>query len=355
MTAALAAIPSTKRISAGVRPADGATSRLPAWWGATDWLEVEVPAALEEHPEILSEIHVSTHAVVAVARAMAGFANYRTGRDCRPTNARLLELLDYSLSTIQRARRALKRLGLVAVLVKGRSIMSRSERLEAWARGSSHRNVAAEFALLSKPRRAPKKGATQVRNALGSGSAGAQPVERDTPPGASRVERVSHLSRSLLRRRTENEERLRRTHNGVAPSARRLAEAVVARFLWLRGASWRRIAPTLARFARAGWTARDVDLAVRDVLTRRGHVVPRDLKVPAAFLANVLRDLDPADRPTAVEDQARELERREERYRLQLATGAPCAHGRPAGDVPSPTRGLLACPACRLAAEPAGW
>lgn len=347
---------SSRRVPAGVSPDAGAAARLPAWWGATDWLELEVPAALEERPELLHDHHVSRAAVVAVARGMAGFADHRTGRDCRPTNERLVALLDYSLSTVQRARRVLKGLGLVVELVRGRSIMTRSERLRAWRRGSAHRKVAAEFALLSRPRRAPKERATQVRNALHSGSAPVHNVERDTPPGASRVESVSHLSRSLLRRRTENEDpRSARSsdRSGHAAAVRRLAEDTRGRLGWLRGVSWRRIAPTLARFARAGWTARDVDLAVRDAMGARGWHLPRELKTPAAYLAALLRPLDPADRPTVLEDQLAAAEAAERRYRRQLATGEPCRHGRPAGDVPSPLRGILACPECRRDAEPA--
>lgn len=130
-------------------------------------------------------------------------------------------------------------------------------------------------------------------------------------------------------------------------AARRLAEAVRGRLGWLRGVSARRITPTLSRFARAGWTARDVDLAVRDALATRGWRLPRELQQPAAYLAGLLRPLDPEDRPTVWEDELRAVEAAENAYRLQLATGAPCPHGMPAGHVPSPLRGLRACPSCR--------
>ena len=93
-----------------------------------------------------------------------------------------------------------------------------------------------------------------------------------------------------------------------------------------------------------------MELAIRDVLTRRSWRVPRTLTQPAAYLAGLLRDLDHEDRPTAYEEHLRQLERAEDRYRLQLATGTPCPHGTPAGDVPSPTRRLLACPTCRTEA-----
>src|SRR3954452_16276431 len=175
LTAAPSAVPApvcSRRIGAGVRPAPGATSRRPAWWGAEDWVEVEVRGAVAERRDLCRAHHVDPDTVLAVARGMASFADFRTGRDCRPTNAGLVALLRLSLSTVQRARRVLKALVLILELVRGRSIMTRAERLTAWARGSSHRCVAAEYALCSRrhrPRRPHRRPAA---------------VERDTPPSA---------------------------------------------------------------------------------------------------------------------------------------------------------------------------
>jgi DNA-binding transcriptional ArsR family regulator len=153
LTAELSSAPApvcSRRIGAGVRPPPGATSRRPAWWGAADWIEVEVRGAVAARRDLCRAHHVDPDTVVAVARGMAGFADFRTGRNCRPTNARLVALLRVSLSTVQRARRVLKDLGLVVELLAGRSMMTRAERLTAWRRGSAHRRLAAEFALCSR-------------------------------------------------------------------------------------------------------------------------------------------------------------------------------------------------------------
>src|SRR3954449_11186053 len=177
LTAAPSAAPApvcSRRIGAGIRPAPGATSRRPAWWSAEDWIEAEVRDTVAEHRDLCRAHHVDPDTVLAVARGMAGFADFRTGRDCRPTNAGLVALLRLSLSTVQRARRVLKELGLVVELVRGRSIMTRAERLTAWRRGSSHRCVAAEFALCSRRHR-PHRHRPHRRPAA---------VERDTPPSA---------------------------------------------------------------------------------------------------------------------------------------------------------------------------
>jgi hypothetical protein len=112
--------------------------------------------------------------------------------------------------------------------------------------------------------------------------------------------------------------------------------------------SARRLAPALHRFAQASWTPRDVDRAVADALATRGWRLPRRLDQPAAYLATLLRALDPEDRPGALDEHIAAVEAAQRTYERQLVTGSPCPHGQPAGDVPSPLRGHRACPLCRL-------
>lgn len=330
-------------------------SKLPVWWSSTDWTELEVPAAVWAHRDLCREHHVEPDTVVAVARGMAGFADTVTGRDCRPTNARLREVCRVSQSTIQRARRVLKELGLVVVVVRGRSVLTRTERLMAWGRGSSHRTIAACFALCSRGR---KRRASST--ALSTGTAPA--VDRDHPPVGVREGALLTFSNTRLQRKAEmkrgaarpahTEKSDGRGRSGPDPATRRLADGLRARLAWLSGISARRITPTLSKFARYAWTVRDVERAVAEVLTRRGHVVPRNLRQPAAFLANVLRDVDPADRPGAVDEwmaaEAAAARLAEQRWTWALRTS--CAHGVPAGDVARPGH-ALACPLCRAASS----
>jgi hypothetical protein len=94
---------------------------------------------------------------------------------------------------------------------------------------------------------------------------------------------------------------------------------------------------------------RDVELGARDVLAVRGHRVPAELRHPAAYLAGLLRDLDPADRPTVHEAWVAEraaAERAGRRVRV-LALAGKCAHGVPADGAGQPSRGVAPCPACR--------
>src|SRR3954468_11609554 len=348
LTAALSAVPApgcSRRIGAGVRPAPGATSRRPAWWSAEDWIEAEVRDAVAEHRDLWRAHHVDPDTVLAVAGGMAGFAVFRPGRDCRPTNAGLVALLRLSLSTVQRARRVLKDLGLVVELVRGRSIMTRTERLTAWRRGSSHRCVAAEFALCSRrhrPRRPHHRPPA---------------VERDTPPSApTKQSSLTTTSTSLHATPDPRRSAPRPAATPqsppphpprAAPGTRRLAEGVQQRLPWLAGVSPRRLTPPLHRFAQAGWTPRDIERALDDALATRGWHLPRILSQPAAYLATLLRPLDPADRPGALDEWMAERERAQRGYEHQLIFGPPCPHGQPAGHLPSPLRGQLACPACR--------
>jgi DNA-binding transcriptional ArsR family regulator len=336
----------SRRVSAGVRPEPGATSARPAWWGATDWVEVEVRGAVREHRDVCRAHHVEADTVIAIARGLAHFADHRTGRDCRPTNARLVTLLRVSLSTVQRGRRVLKQLGLVVELVRGRSVMTRAERLAAWRRGSTYRRVAAEFALCSRRSR-PDRSWSLPR-----------PVERDTPPSALGDNGYLTPLGSSLRTKTETKKAAPRPattqkmaasrRRGVDPRTRRLAEAVRRRLGWLSEVSARRLAPALHRFAQAGWTPRDVDRAVTDALATRGWRLPRRLDQPAAYLATLLRALDPEDRPGALDEHIAAVDAAQSAYERQLVTGSPCPHGQPGGDVLSPLRGHRACPLCRL-------
>ena len=329
---------------------------LPVWWSKDDWTENEVAGALLEHRDLCRQHHVDPDTVLAVARGMAENADLVTGRGCRPTNERLVELVQVSLSTIQRARRVLKELRLLVQTTAGRSVMTARERLEAWRNGSSHRRIAAEFALCSRRERRPALWIKARRRRPA--------VDRDTPPVGKVVRTLTReISGHLQRKNRTSEEaapRLAPTDGSrrasrTDPAAKRLAEGARKRLPWLRGVSARRLTPLLTPFARAAWTAADVERAVAESLAVNGWRVPRELDQPAAYLARLLRGLDPAERPTAYDDafeaELRAREAAEATYERLRKTGPPCAHGVPAGDVPSPTRRILACPHCRAASS----
>jgi len=342
----------SRRTPAGITPPPGAQARLIAWWGPTDWLEAEVRPALASSRgrALCRAAHVDPDTAYTVARAHAGFADRRTGRGCRPTNARIVEAAGCSLKTVQRARKVLIELGLMVVVTEGRSAMTLAERLEAHKRQSAVRAVAAEFALCSLGRRRPRL----VENRPPA----APPVDRDDPP-VGLVVRTQAKEISGLLQSTDATRKAapRPAHTGKSRDrspevpdlrARRLAQATQRRVSWLARVHPRRIERLLLRFACAEWSDEDVCLTIRDRLTALGKGVPVDLERPWAYLAWLLRDVDPADRPSVLENALTAARR--EHYRLSRH-GAPCRHGVPGGDVVSPLTGVLPCPMCRAASQ----
>lgn len=332
-----------RRVSAGLSPAPGTYARLPAWHGPKHWPKVEVPVAIALHPGVPRRFNVAEHTMRLLALKMAGHADFATGRGCRPTNARLAREMGYSVRQIQRARAALEELKLVKLVVPGKSIMTKNERIRAWRNGSSHRRLAAEFALCS------------IRYPHEARAA----VDRVTPPREAWDPPPSHQQRGSSGPNRPKDERLRRTQTRrttsypVSPAGlrtRRLAAGVQARLSWLRAVSPRRLT-CLHRFAQQGWTPLDVKRGLDELMRARGWTVPDRLRQPAAYLACLLRGLDPADRPGAIEEAllAEERARRADLYARTFGNLPECPHGEPAGDVPHPTTGRIRCPLCRKA------
>lgn len=328
-----------RRLSAGLGPSPGELGRVPAWWSRSHWVDVQVAAAVAARRRVCLEAQVAPATVIAVARAHACYADRATGRGCRPTNERLAADTGLHLRTVQRAREVLKRLGLVVELVRGRSHLSRAERLSAWRRGSSHRALAAEFALTApRPRGSPFMIAT--------------------PPSEARGALVSHQSGGFSTGRTDHRSRpaagrppnKRRPPPRRPPDARhvRLVAGVQARLPWLSRTPARRLT-SLHRFALAGWTPRDVQLACDQLLTARGWSLPDRIDQPAAYLAALLRDADPAARPSDALAAAwiQERQRRAEAWARLRGERPECPHGDPGGHQPHPVTGRLTCPLCR--------
>lgn len=96
----------------------------------------------------------------------------------------------------------------------------------------------------------------------------------------------------------------------------------------------------LHRFAVAGWPPRDVQAAADEALRARYWSVPARVEHPAAYLACLLRDVDPADRPRALEDAMRAQELAVRDWYTQTTLGRRfCPHDHPGGTspIPSPT------------------
>jgi hypothetical protein len=315
---------------------------LPAWWSARRWLDVDVWCRLTGRPDWCLEAQVAPATAARVARAHAVYADQATGRGCRPTNERLARDTGLHVRTVQRARELLKRLGLVVELVPGRSRLSRGERLQAWRGGSGRRRIAAEFALVAhRPGRSCVKIATPPRRGSSCGSASLNPGF--SPSKDDQSARPAAGARPKQRRPPPR--------RPLEARHLRLLAGVQSRIAWLARTPARRLT-SLRRFAAAGWTPRDVQKAADAAMAARGWSLPDRIEQPAAYLATLLRDADPAARPGALEAAALLQERQRRAREWARITGelAQCPHGDPGGDQPHPTTGRLTCPLCRRAA-----
>lgn len=309
-----------------------------------------MPAALERRHTLGRHYPVDPHTAQRVARHLAAAADFRTGRQARPTVDGLAAAAQLSERQTQRVLKLLEALHLVVRVIEGRSVMTRTERLWAWRNGSSHRAIAAEFALV-----VPLALTRVVHRWRPPGGDGV------TPPGEAVSEGVkSPRSASLHERKDRRKSRAapgthRRSREPATTPAtarlRRLIAELQRSVTWLSAVSPRRLT-CLHRFAAHGWSGRDVERAVGDVLRARGWSIPDEIKNPPAYLANLLRNVDPADRldvdelvpDRSVQQWRNELARwdHDERY------GAECRHGQPGGEQTHPIRGHVRCPLCRI-------
>jgi len=336
------------RISATAGAPAGACSTVPVWWSRTGWVAL-VKSMAAANTGVCREFHVSWGSVVVVARAMAGYADSETGRGCRPTNDRLTAAAQCSERTVRRARQVLTRLRLIHLVQPGRTCMTLTQRLAAWRRGSSHRSLAAEFAL-SVPRGAARP--------AGYPHSGRRAVERGRPPGRG----VGNVVPSRIRvvpggEGPEGKDRRSApgpigrgsgrpgTVSVATARARRLIAGVQSRAGWLSRVSPRRLT-SLHRFAAHGWTERDVIEAIDEVLRVRGFTLPATISNPPAYLAWLLRELDPGQVPHVLAEMERDAELAR-RARLDARRNAPaCVHGTPGGDQVG-AAGVALCPWCR--------
>ncbi|ORW49821.1 plasmid replication protein [Mycolicibacterium peregrinum] len=235
---------------------------------------------------------VSRAALLAIAAARARHADFQTGRNCRPTNARLAELTGFSVRQVQRADEALRLLGVATEVLRGRQ-RTRAERLASWRVGDRGRGWASVWvlhdsawlmvvinsmsshpvgSLLSSSRSFNYPLTTRKRSPKGSRSCGAR--RRKSPDAGG-----SALARAW------------RATPDCPPWARRHSAS-----------AW---AALLAAPARHGWKARDLTQLVTDWLGVTGRTIPDAPYRPIGLLGAILawhgaENLD--DRPAAAEE-----------------------------------------------------
>ena len=271
---------------------EGIHRGVACWRSREHWLTITVPAAYDlRYKDIRPQMRsggINRRALLAVAAARAAHADHRTGRDCRPSNARLVAITGLSLRQVQRADEALRLLGVATEVVRGRQ-RTLSERMASWRVGDRGRGWASVWALHDNPIDLPDNTFVTPQHARvpkGTNSRQRVVTTRRTPSGRGR---------RAWRRVSPDEAGTRlaltwRAHDNAPPWARRhSAEA------------WSTL---LAEPARRGWTPRDLNQLITEWLAT-GHRIPDNPHKPIGLLGAVLRahgDLD--DRPTAT-DEAR--------------------------------------------------
>ncbi|MBV9720458.1 MAG: helix-turn-helix domain-containing protein [Mycobacterium sp.] len=300
---------------------DAAWAGIPCWSGrASRWVHSTVLTAYLQRYDthvrpVMPHNPVSVKSLLAVAEARAGFADHRTGRNCRPTNARLADMTGLSVRTVQRASTALRLLGVATEVMRGRQ-RTRAERFASWRVGDNGRGWASLWALhdcriqplsphpvgsrltFKTSRRSVLTTHTR-RHTAGSGAAPRRPSPDPRPLALANTWVAAQQS---------------------PPWARR----------YRTGTPW---APILAGPARHGWTPRDVNTLIRDWVGT-GHWLPDDPHKPIGLLGAMLAahgDLD--NRPSAYEvaREHEELTHARERVAAQLAARDDHRRAREAG------------------------
>jgi hypothetical protein len=258
---------------------EGAYAPVPVWTRDRYLEAVELAYTRFFDTEVRHQLDagVSAKAVLAVAEALASFANADTGRQCRPAIATLHRLTGIGVRTIKRARRALELLGLAVIVVAGRR-RSLPERLVSHELGDKARGWATEYAL-SIPRRIasllpPKKHSSDEYGT---------PPRRGLRSSTFQVE-VNHPARERARESTPQPAKPRPT-----VAQRRAGRALAAE--WSRHPACpafirdnpKRAARPLATAVARGWQVDDLNAAVAAQERTSGRRV--DPKNPAGWLA----------------------------------------------------------------------
>jgi len=298
------------RLEFGDNPFGG----IACWGGAQVWVEIHVRDVYYRGylATVLPELRasrgggVSLRAVKRVALVMAQAAEYDTGRGSRLTVATIRQRTGLGESTVQRARTALRLLGVATEVFRGR-LRTYPERMASWRVGDRARGWASVWALHPPT-----------------------PVDRTRIVSAGQTRMAPHPRRGLFSRANSPRRGVitdKAVDSGAAPrhstTTRRRPRlclpdprGAVLASRWLRDArtpSWARHhtpagwARALAEPARYGWNPEDLNTIITDWATGTG-LVPAPAS-PVAFVRWLLKRHDLAFSPTILELARRDQER----------------------------------------------
>ncbi len=326
------AVLSTPQVALGpavvLEVGERAFAGVPCWSRRAErWATFTVPVAYDVRYDthvrpVLGANQVSRTAILAVARARAGYAEYRTGRGSRPSNERLAADTGYSVRTVQRADTALRLLGVATEVLRGRQ-RTRTERLASWRVGDRGRGWASVWALHDDAQLARLVG--ELSPHPEGSSFRSSPLRREVvTTGKSR--RAGGGNRSAGRRDGPDERSL-----GLARAWRADRHTPP----WVRQHSATAWARVLTGPAAHGWVPQDVNQMIRD-WTGVGHWLPERPYKPIGLLHAILAwhgHDNLADRPAAADlaREAEELAAHRARIAAQMTGRADAARARAAG------------------------
>jgi hypothetical protein len=297
---------------------------VPCWSGrAQRWATFTVAVAYDCRYDtavrpLMPGNPISRRALLAVAAARAGYADYGTGRNCRPSNERLAADTGYSVRTVQRADAVLRLLGVASEVLRGRQ-RTRMERLASWRVGDRGRGWASVWALHDNrqltglvsglsphPRSGPVRDKHSPNQVVTTGTGG--PAGR-RQGGAPRRRAPDAGGAGLAR--------AWRADSHAPPWARRHSAA-----------AW---AAILAGPAAHGWSPRDLNALIGDWAGVSGRRIPDAPHKPIGLLGAMLawhgrERLE--ERPAALDEAREAVERAAHQAHLAAQRAAHTEHER---------------------------
>jgi len=296
------------RLTFGDNPFGG----IACWGGTQAWVELHVPDVYRRGylATVLPELRatrgggVSLRAMKLVALVMAQAAEHSTGRGSRLTVATLMARTGLGESTVQRARTALRLLGVATEVFRGR-LRTYTERMASWRVGDRARGWASVWALhpptpvdntrivcvgQTKMAPHPRRGLFSLE----SSSSKVVTTDKAVDNGAA-----SRHSTTTRRRKLSLPD-----PRGAVLASRWLRDGRTPG--WARKhtpTGWARV---LAEPARYGWNAEDLNAIITDWATDTG-VAPAPA-TPVAFLRWLLQRHDLAFSPTLLAHARRDQE-----------------------------------------------
>jgi len=297
------------RLTFGDNPFGG----IACWGGTQAWVELHVPDVYRRGylATVLPELRatrgggVSLRAVKLVALAMAQAAEHSTGRGSRLTVATLMARTGLGESTVQRARTALRLLGVATEVFRGR-LRTYTERMASWRVGDQARGWASVWTLhpptpVDKTRiicAGQTKMAPHPRRGLFS-------LESSSRKVVTTGKAVDSGAASRRSTRTRRRKLSLPDPRGAVLASRWLRDGRTPG--WARQhtpTGWARV---LAEPARYGWNVEDLNAIITDWATDNG-VAPAPT-TPVAFLRWLLKRHDLAFPPTLLNQARRDQER----------------------------------------------